>query len=46
MSASVSGEQILGIGFFAWAILGVIFAYISNRQERNADEKPLPVITD
>ncbi len=32
----------MGIGFFAWVVLGVVFAFVSNRQERDARSKPLP----
>ena len=41
MNVSVSGEEIVGICFFAWVVLGVVFAFISSRQERNARSKPL-----
>ena len=42
MSISISGEEIVGIGFFAWVVLGVIFAFVGNRRERDARSKPLP----
>ncbi len=42
MSVPVTGEQIVGVGFFAWVILAVVFAFIDNRRERDALSKPLP----
>lgn len=42
MNVPVSGEQIVGIGFFVWVVLGVVFAFVSNRQERDFHSKPLP----
>jgi len=42
MSVPLSGEEIVGIGFFAWVALGVVFAFVSNRQERDALSKPPP----
>jgi len=41
MGVSLTGEQIVGIGFFAWVVLGVVFAFIDNRRERDARRKPL-----
>ena len=42
MGVFLTGEQIVGIGFFAGVVLGVIFAFIGNRRERDALSKPLP----
>jgi len=42
MGVSLTGEQIVGIGFFAWVVLGVVIAFVSNRQERDARSKRLP----
>ena len=42
MGISLTGEQIVGIGFFALVVLGVIFAFVDNRRERDALSKPLP----
>ena len=42
MSVPVTGEQVVGIGFFAFVVLGVIFAFIDNRRARDERNKPLP----
>ncbi len=38
----MSGEMMIGVSFFAWVVLGVTFAFIDNRRERDARRKPLP----